>query len=363
MHKFDVPYRITIGKRSNGKTYAVKKVCINGYGDGKGKFVYIRRRHKQVTRKLMVKLFSDINEYAMEHLGDYINYTTESGFFITNENGDRETIGFATSVEDAFDFKGIPYNEVTTIFFDEFLEYGTAIEDEIGKFLNIVSTIVRQRDNVNIYMIANTITKDSPYFRLFGIDSTKLKKGKIAYIKHNAGVEAALEYCDNEPIVESARKNIGKTTGASKYLGFDDNPVSNMILYGEWEYDAVNVKDIDGIGWNTDRAIIPMYFTALKQVYEMSIHIDQNPIAYVRKLNTQNGFVKEQVQYNLSYDDSLILSNKHGIVPLYGKVNELIAPEVRRMFEIFMLAVQAKRVVFDTISTGSDFLKLIKTVA
>lgn len=71
-----------VGERSNGKTYAVKERIIDRVRSEPGfKFIYIRRRQEQITRKIMKKLFTDISEYAEEKLGDVIQYSTEQGFF------------------------------------------------------------------------------------------------------------------------------------------------------------------------------------------------------------------------------------------------------------------------------------------
>lgn len=358
IRRYDTPYKIIIGERSNGKTYSVKELVQNKYKNGEGKFLYIRRKHDQITRKYMVKLFEDISDLTMDMFdGRWVDYQTESGFFLTNDrrNGERETIGFCSSVEDCYDLKGIPFNEITTIFFDEFLEYGSPLEDEIPKFLHLISTVVRKRENVEIYMIANTVTQFSKYFELFGIDPKKLKKGEIAYLKHKTGVSCAVEYCKSLNIIDGKKLT-------NKYVGFDNNATSDMILYGEWEYDVCNNKNIDGIGWESQRRLLPIYITALGQCYEMSVYLHKNPIAFVRKPNTQNGFVKEYIKYNLTYDDSLKLTNKNGCVPTYGKINKLVDNDTLKLFDIFKLCVDAKRIVFDTMETGSDFHRYLNKI-
>lgn len=350
--KYDVPYRIIIGERSNGKTYSVKSRCIDKYKRREGKFMYLRRTHDQITRPKMQKLFEDINDYALDVLESDIQYANESGFYIDLGNG-RETIGWCTSIEDCYKMKGIPFNEITTIFYDEFLEIGSRIEQEVTLFLHIISTIVRKRSDIEIFMVANTVTQYSPYFDLFGIDVKKIKQGEIYYIHHNAGAECAIERCASLNIINGVKSK-------NKYIGFDDNPTANMILFGEWEYNSVNTKSIDGIGWSCKRMLIPVYITALGDSYELSLYVSDNPILFVRKVNTQDGLVSVKIKYNLSYDNSVILTNKKEIVPTYGKLNKLVDKNVLNQCEIMKLCVQAKRVVFDSIATGSDFLSVFQ---
>lgn len=353
--RYIVAYRLIVGERSNGKTYSVKERIIDRVRAEPGfKFIYIRRRAEQITRKIMKRLFEDIADYADEKIGDYIQYSTERGFYyIDPATNNYVTIGYAMSVEMGVTQKGIPWNDVTLVLFDEFLEYGFPIEDEWAKFINLMSTIVRKRDNVEVFMLANTVTKFSEYFSHFGIDPKKLKQGEITYGKHQNGVTFAVEYCRSANIVDGVKQK-------SMYLGFDNDPTSNMIMYGEWDYDVVNTLNIDGKGWNVQRRLIPMYITAIGEVYELTLWEDKNPIAFVRKINTQQGLVRSEILYNLSYDNSLVLTNKNGIVPMYGKVNRLMDEETRAYYEIFCLCIQAKRVVYDKISSGSDFMKIFK---
>lgn len=343
-----------MGERGNGKTYAAKMYIINKYIEERSKFAYVRRRKDQIVRKDMKRLFADINDRCWEPdvLGDYIKYTNDLGFYIEDEEGKPMIMGYPFSIENSTYKKGIPWNDIKTIFVDEFLEYGNPVNDEIPQFLNLISTIVRKRTDVTIIMCANTVTKMSPYFDLFGIDIKKLKQGEIYTFSHMNGVTGAIEWCSSTNITRDGTKV------HDPYLGFDNNPTSNMILYGEWEYDKVNTGKIDGIGWESKRRLLPLYLTALGEVYEMSIYENKNPILFVRKINTQNGLVRADVKYNLSFDNNLVLVNKHGIVPQYGAVTELMDEDTRAWWKIARQCIESKRVVYSKLSDGSDFMRV-----
>ena len=355
--RYKVPYRLIIGERSNGKTYAVKTHCYEHFMETKRKFVYLRKRRDSISRKEMRKLWADLNDdRILDELHDTIKYTPDSGFYY--ENGDdRITVGYALSLEDYESKKGIPFNDVDIIFFDEFIEQRGDMEDEWRRFVNLVSTIRRKRDDVEVFLVANTITRYSIYFDNFGIDIKRLHQGEISYIKHELGVELAIEYC----------RSLNKSTGANKidkYFGFDNSPVSKMIMYGEWDYDVVNIKEVDGYGWSSKRRLIPAYVTALGEVFELSIRMGSDPILFVRKVNTQNGIVKPYIKYNISYDNSLSLSSnidgKIIRVPQYGHINELLPEDIREFWKVAMLCIDAKRAVFDCMPTGSDFIRISK---
>lgn len=338
-----------IGERSNGKTYSVKERIVDKYEKNKDKFVYMRRMHRHITRKKMKKVFQDINEYAYDKIGSFISYDTENDFTITDENGKKITIGACVSIEDAIDLKGIPYNEIKTIFFDEFLDLNY-MQDEIERFLNIISTIVRERDDVEIFLCGNTISKYCPYFDLFGVDPRKLKQGEIAYYTHKNGVTFALEYC------KSKVQELGKEK-THKYLGFDDNKTVDMILYGDWEYKEVNIKNVDGIGWSSNRTLIPAYITSLGNVYELSLTTEtKDRILFIRRLNTQNGFVKPHIKYNLSFDNSVKLISKNGAVPIYSRLSKIFMTEnIFNQIQIAKECMRVNRVVYDTYETGTEF--------
>lgn len=342
-----------VGERSNGKTYDIKKLVQEKFKNTGGKFVYLRRLEEQIARKEMKRLFEDQSDLSMDLFGDYIHYTTEAGFFYYNSEAIPVTIGYPFCVEKGVTKKGIPWNDVTTIFFDEFLEYGRPIENEFPKFLNVVSTIVRKRKvgEVDIYMVANTVTQFSEYFKCFGIDPKKLKQGQIMYFKHQNGVTCAIEYCRSANIVNGVKQK-------NDFLGFDNSPTSSMILYGEWEYDVANTAEIDGIGWNCNRRLLPFYITALGETYELSMYESDDPILFVRKLNTQNGEVRREIRYNISYDNSIKLFSKNGIVPMYSKINKLCDDETRAYWDLSKSCIEAKRVVYDKIASGSDFMKI-----
>lgn len=357
--RYEVPYRITIGERSNGKTYAVKHICWDKHIETGKKFVYVRKRTDSISRKEMKRLWADANEdYILDAVGDYVKYTPDKGFYYMKDD-EIITIGYALSIEDYESKKGIPYNDITTIFFDEFIEKRGDLIDEVSKFLNLVSTIRRKRDDVEVFMVANTVSRFSPYFEEFGIDIKRLHQGEIVYIKHEMGVELAIEYC----------KSLNKEKGIRKkdrYFGFDHSPASQMIMYGEWEYDVVNTKSVDGVGWNCSRRLIPMYLTALGEVYEMSLFEGKfSPIVFVRKINVQDGIVKNHIRYNLSYDDSLNLCThdnygKIQTIPKFAVVNDLMDREIVEFWKVVKMCLKAKRVVFDNMRTGSDFSRIVK---
>lgn len=304
----------------------------------------------------MKKLFGDMTDQCEDIFHDVVHYGINDGFYINTSDGMRETIGYALSVEVGIEKKGIPWSDIGTILFDEFLEIGRRLEDETRKFQNIISTVCREREGIQIIMCANSVAKISPYWDLFGISLRKLKQGEIYTVIHESGVTASVEWC------KSPKTKDGKRI-TNPYTGFDDDPTTSMILYGSWDYDKMNISDVDGIGWNSKRKLFPCYFTALEEVFELSVYMSANPVVFVRKVNTQKGQCREEIKYNISYDNSAILVNKKGVIPMYSKFNDVLMPQkIISMWKIIVACIDTKRFVCDKMESGSDFMKIYDTI-
>ena len=134
---------------------------------------------------------------------------------------------YAFSLSDVEHDKSISYPTVTTILFDEFLTRGQYLQDEFIIFMNVLSTIIRQRDNVKIFMLGNTVNKYSPYFNELGLTHIqKMKQGTIdVYSYGNSNLHVAVEYCDT---------SVHNSKPSDVYFAFD-NPSLQMIKGGTWE--------------------------------------------------------------------------------------------------------------------------------
>lgn len=355
----DATYRVIYGEREDGKSYGVKEEIIEETIALKNKkFMYIRRTHQQIVRKNMIKVFDDIQHLAVSKLGSKIYFDSQQSFYIIDENGERKQVGYHTSLQDAMLVKSIPVVDVDIILFDEFIDY-SYFDNEISMFLHTISTICRPpNENVKIYMLGNTIAKDCPYFKLLGFDPNKINQGEPYFIQHALGVSAVIYHTPTKvpDLITKKKKN--------KYIGFDDNESVNMIMFGEWEYQHCITKQIDDVTWNCYRHLIPFYFTALSQVYEFTIYTDSAiPILFIRKVNTQLGKVSTKILFNFTYDRSVTLISKNGIVPSITRMNDLLPNHIIEKWTTIKKCIEAGRVIFDTIETGGEFLNLLPKIA
>lgn len=243
-------YNMIIGERSNGKTYAVLSYILEQYMLTGKQGALIRRFDDDIKPNKLDTIFNhivsngDVKRIFKKH-GDWTGIAYRNRrFYLTkkvevedkkhnviNENKitDETPFMYAFSLSQEEDYKENAFPNVTTIFFDEFLTRKFYLEDEFVLFMNLVSTIKRKRQDVNIFMCANTINMYAPYFREMGLTHIKnMKKGSIDIYEYgDSGLRVAVEYTDS---LAKTKKDI------DKYFCFD-NPKLKMITQGEWEFD------------------------------------------------------------------------------------------------------------------------------
>ena len=222
-------YNLVIGQRGNGKTFGCLKYFLKFYKSTKKRFCYIRRWDEDIKAYRMEQLFAPFRNLIDELFGEEysIQYRNHK-FYLVNGNGTKvDTIGYVLSLSSSHHTKSISYTNVGNILYDEFIRMAgeQELKDELSRFDNTLSTIIRgDNTNVVIWMLANTVSKYSPYFLRFGIDINKVEQGSIIKkeIKLETGdiLKVALEYCEFN---KDASEKISKYT------------TNAMIKSGKWE--------------------------------------------------------------------------------------------------------------------------------
>lgn len=183
-------YYFLLGARSCGKTYPCIKKAIEDAVAGRGVFAYIRRRKESITDTAILDLMAPHHAYiekltggAWNHIGYfrhrwYLEYieTREDGTRVRTKRSDTP-IGIALSMSTWETDKGSDFGAdkggVTNIIVDEvFSKGGSYLKDEWDIFTNIISTLVRDRWELNtkIFLLANPVSKyGGHYIRNFGI--------------------------------------------------------------------------------------------------------------------------------------------------------------------------------------------------
>lgn len=229
-------YRVIYGERSNGKTYGVLKDTIEDYIKNGHQFGYLRRWPDDIKMRKMQQLFEAIcanGEVSKLSDGRWNGIKYRHGkFFLIATDGedtveDDRPMGFTFSISAMEHDKSIAYPGIKRIIFDEFISRLAYIPDEFSLFMNVLSTLIRERDDVEIWMLGNTVSKDCPYFKEMGLRHVyRQEPGTIdtySYRKNGQELLIAVEYTKNLASKKS-----------DKYFIFD-NPKMEMITGGAWE--------------------------------------------------------------------------------------------------------------------------------
>ena len=232
-------YNIIIGERSNGKTYSCLKYALEKYVKEGKQFAYIRRWREDVVGARASNIFNAINnDRVVEKLtkGKFTKVVYNSGkFYLSFYDDDLKKwicenvpCGYTFSLTAMEHDKSTSYPLIDTIIFDEFLTRKYYLPNEFVEFMNVISTIVRHRDNVKIFMLGNTVNKYCPYFDEMGLNKIQnMKQDTIdLYLYGDSDLRVAVEYCGTSLIKKDS----------DKYFAFN-NPKLKMITGGLWEID------------------------------------------------------------------------------------------------------------------------------
>lgn len=300
-------YRVIIGERSNGKTYALKKRAIDEFINKGKQTAYVRRWDLDFKEGKGAAFFDDIveNGYIEEvTYGQWscVVYKSKKWYFAKPVE-DKEKkyeicptpfmVGFALTMTEHG--KGDSYPNINTIVFDEFIALSSTgyLPSEFMLFMNTINTIVRLRDNVVIYMLGNTINKYCPYFNEFGISKLvkDLKQSDLEVIKFGeTGLKLAIEFSDFDK--KQKKSNI--------YFAFDNPSLS--VIRG------------DGSGWQLELyPHCPMKYYPKNIIYTFFIIFDgetfqcevitveRNTFIYIHRKTTPLKSPDKDLIYSLEY--------------------------------------------------------------
>lgn len=322
IEKKDCIYNVIFGERSNGKTYALLKKGLQNYVKGGFQFAYVRRWKEDITGRRAQRLFSGLNENGeVEKLtkGKFSGVHYYAGkFYLCNFDdkgkviyGDSDVIGFTFALSDGEHDKSTSFPNVTTIIFDEFLTNRLYLQDEFVLFMSTVSTIVRRREDVKIYMLGNTVNKFCPYFQEMGLTHVpKMEQGKIdVYHYGDSKLKVAVEYCSST----------NEKKESSKYFAFN-NPKLEMITGGSWElsiYPHLPIK-------YKPKDVLLTYFIVFNDVnYQCNIvEVDGVFFTFIHVKTTELKNPESDLIYTLDYEPAMNY-NRNILKPL-NKVQERI---------------------------------------
>ena len=232
-------YNLIIGERSNGKTFAALEYGLRQYLETGNQMAYVRRWKEDYRGKRGENLFSGL--VAAEKISQLTNgqwtqtryYSGKWHLAKYDEGLDRLVYAetpfcYGFSISDQEHDKSSSFPKITTIVFDEFMTRQFYLQNEFVLFTNVLSTIIRHRNNVKIFMLGNTVNKYCPYFKEMGLKHVvEMKQGDIdVYTYGTSSLRVAVEYC----------KPSEKGKASDVYFTFN-SPSLQMITGCAWEID------------------------------------------------------------------------------------------------------------------------------
>lgn len=181
-------YAIIVGGRSNGKSHAVARMLLENYAERGEQFVRIVRYIFDMQDKYIEDYFDENNKQWFEETYGLRVWYDSPYYYVApvGKPGKKDIIGYALALSTEHKYKSNQYDRVTRIVIEEFalMDITRYLTDETDKFLSILSTVVRMRKNVSVWLVGNTISKYNPYFKLLNINIDKLvlKPGDIKII-------------------------------------------------------------------------------------------------------------------------------------------------------------------------------------
>ena len=299
--KHNATYNVIFGERSNGKTYALLEESLKQYFKNGSQMAYVRRWKEDIVGKRATGVWSGINaNNLVEKYSDgrftLVHYWA-SRFYLANydESGkiiysDSDVIGHTFALSDGEHNKSISFPHIRTIMFDEFLTKSLYLQDEFVHFMNTVSTIVRKREDVKIYMLGNTVNRYSPYFSEMGLKHIlKMEQGSIDVYKYgDSKLTVAVEYCADG---SKNKKN-------NHYFAFD-NPKLEMITSGAWElsiYPHIPIK------YKPKDIQFTFFIIFDEQIFKGDlVLVDDIHFIYITKKTTEIKYPDSDLIYTLDY--------------------------------------------------------------
>lgn len=341
-----------MSERSSGKTTAwllIGMIMNKLYGTT---IQYIRQSVDMI-KSSSIELFRVILEYDngryIEQLTDgeynsiyifwrqaYYCLVDEKGKIITKSEKPFLTL---LSIDNSKNYKS-SYNapKGDLIIFDEFLNRDGYKPNEYLNFMDLLSTIIRERKSPIIIMLANAVDYTSPYFREFEIvkEIKQLKTGDYKFIKTEKGTNIYAE------IIGVKQTNIKKEINRL-FFGFN-NTALNSITGGEsaWSFESVP----HFLANETD------------EILAKNIRLDCNDIYIALDIiqTENNGICIFAHPATKNYSDTIILTNGN-----IDNSNKFFGFGHGKIFDLIWKLYKLNKFYYDTNETGAIVKNYVRT--
>lgn len=203
-----------LGGRGIGKTTSALRYAFTKYNKTGEQFIYLRRY------KTEIKTFVSKNSLNKIVDGTFFKGDGAGGYNVCCED---DIVGYCIPLSVTRSYKSTNFDRVTTIIYDEAIVARGGryvyLPSEVTIFLEFISTVVRTRDNVKIFILGNNEDLFNPFNEYFNIP---LFEGRIYHDKKR---KIYIELAKNSPVLLEDEK---KTSMYSLIEGTD---------YGKYHYE------------------------------------------------------------------------------------------------------------------------------
>lgn len=341
--KVDAQYKILLGGRNIGKSYATKEDVIIECLNNDGQFTYLRRWDRDIKGTYVINYFNDINwKKISEVTGKSFSsvYFWQGKIFLCNMDEDNKPIdkyhiGYAHSLSQNERYKSQMFPRVLYTIFEEFITDQLYLQDEPSIIQEYVSTIYRER-KATIYMIGNTISKLCPYFNEWNLSNVlSMKTHEISVFENTTDV------ISSEGIVQITVKIAVEMCGAEGVFSkMAFGSAANMIVKNEWR--QKNVPRLEKNVIKDMREVYHMFVFCDNLVFKMVLcNYKHELFWYVKPHTTEiKGIEKERI---ISNTPTINRYQTNGFIPLNER--EAIA---------FNL-IKNKKIFYCSNECGTDF--------
>ena len=234
------PYIAIIGGKGTGKTYGCVEDAIVQFYDNNMMlpFFYVRRYDKTFTKSICGNLVNVHRQTIINKSGGKHNCAELSGkvFEVMRKTESdkgidkrvaRKIIAYCRSMNNIETETGDDKGEISCGIYDEFLSRGGELKDEFLKLQTLHSNMIRNRVNkfTPLWLLGNTVSRDSAVAEQFGINLRDIKRGMNVFKNTKGDPRIVLYYTPETSAASEA---------ASIYYDRFENSHINMIAHGDW---------------------------------------------------------------------------------------------------------------------------------
>lgn len=232
------PFIGIVGGKGTGKTWGCVKWGLDNSNKFTKPFFYVRRFDKTFTKSICGNLVNSHRQDIINMTKGALNHSDFKGKIFTvnrmtsDKNGNEKRtneriICYCRSLNNVDTETGDDKGAVSCVIFDEFLTRGNELKDEYTKLMIVHNNAIRNRTDVFVpmFLLGNTLTKDSALAEQFGIRMRDIKPGLNIFRNTKGQARIILYY--------TPQTSMQAESAATYYDRFENDRI-NMITHGDW---------------------------------------------------------------------------------------------------------------------------------